>query len=241
MNYQEIINEIFTTVKSDENIGEVASYIPELSNVDPGKFGVHLTTIENEHFSQGDSDEKFSIQSIAKVLSLTLAYKIEGTKIWKRVGVEPSGSPFNSLIQLEYDAGIPRNPMINAGAIVICDMLISLLTEPKKEFIDFIRKIANNSNIDFCETVVESEKSTGFRNAALINFIKSFKNIHNEIDEVLDFYYNLCSIKMTCKELAQTFLFLANNGKDTIFNTKIINAKSNQTNQCHHANLRVLR
>ncbi len=222
MNYQEIIEEIYSETKSGDNTGNVATYIPELGNVDPNKFGVHLTTIENEHFYTGDCDEKFSIQSIAKVLSLTLAYKMDGGKLWKRVGVEPSGTPFNSLVQLEYDLGIPRNPLINSGAIVICDILTSQLDDPKKELIAFIRNISGNANIDYCETIVESERSMGFRNAALINFIKSFGNIHNDIDLVLDFYYNLCSIKMTCKELAQTFLFLANNGKVSFSKNEIL-------------------
>ena len=223
MNYQQIIEDIYHETKSAENLGAVASYIPELDSVDPDKFGIHLTTIENENFCIGDSNEKFSIQSIAKVLSLTLAYKMGGAKLWERVGVEPSGTSFNSLIQLEHDLGIPRNPLINSGAIVICDMLTSQLDDPKKELIEFIRNIYGNPNIDYCETIVESEKSMGFRNAALINFIKSFGNIQNDIDSVLDFYYNLCSIKMTCKELTQTFLFLANNGKDISVRNEILN------------------
>ena len=148
MNYQKIIEEIYAATKG-ENLGAVASYIPELSSVDPDKFGIHLTTIENEHFHIGDSNEKFSIQSIAKVLSLTLAYKMGRAKLWERVGVEPSGNPFNSLIQLEYDLGIPRNPFINAGAIVICDILSSLLVDQKKELIAFIRNSSGNTNIDY--------------------------------------------------------------------------------------------
>ena len=114
--------------------GKVASYIPELRDVDPDKFGVHLTTIDDEHFDFGDSEERFSIQSIAKVLALVLAYKLEDEKLWNRVGVEPSGTPFNSLVQLEYDLGIPRNPLINAGALVICDILVSKFENPKHEF-----------------------------------------------------------------------------------------------------------
>ncbi len=223
MNYQPIINGVYQQVKSEENVGKVASYIPELSTVSPEKFGIHLTTIKGEHFAVGDSEEKFSIQSIAKVLSLSLAYKMEGSQVWDRVGVEPSGTAFNSLVQLEHDRGIPRNPLINAGAIVICDLLVSLLDHPQQQLIEYIREISGNPNIDYCPTIAQSEKSTGFRNAALINFIKSFGNIHNDIETVLDFYYHLCSIKMTCRELAQTFLFLANNGKEIIRQTEILN------------------
>jgi glutaminase len=223
MNYQPIINGVYQQVKSEENVGKVASYIPELGTVSPEKFGVHLTTVKGEYFAVGDSEEKFSIQSIAKVISLSLAYKMEGSKVWDRVGVEPSGTAFNSLVQLEHDRGIPRNPLINAGAIVICDLLVSLLEHPRQRLIEYIREISGNSDIDYCPTIAQSEKSTGFRNAALINFIKSFGNIHNNIETVLDFYYHLCSIKMSCRELAQTFLFLANNGKEIIRQTEILN------------------
>ena len=119
-----IFSEIVGGFKAADDCGAVATYIPELANVDPRKLGIHLTTVQNDHYSFGDSNEKFSIQSISKVLSLTLALKIVGDDVWKRVGVEPSGSAFNSLVQLEYERGIPRNPFINAGAIVICDILV---------------------------------------------------------------------------------------------------------------------
>jgi glutaminase len=232
MKYNKIFKKVNSELANFENLGNVASYIPELSNVNPSKFGVHLTTIANKHFNFGDADEKFSIQSIAKVLSLTLAYKIEGENLWQRVGVEPSGTPFNSLIQLEHDLGIPRNPLINAGALVICDILITHLTNPKEELITFIRKVSGITTIDYCSRIADSEKSVGYKNAALINLMKSFGNIKNDIDEVLDFYFNLCSIEMTCKELSQTFLFLANYGvcpfsKEIILNrskSKRINA-----------------
>ena len=140
--YQNVISEIYLEVCSEENVGHVANYIPELAKIDPNRFGVCLKTVENEEFGTGDWQTKFSIQSIAKVLSLSLAYKIIGDSIWDRVGVEPSGNPFNSLIQLETDNGIPRNPLINAGAMVICDLLISHTKDAKAEFLKFIRSIS---------------------------------------------------------------------------------------------------
>lgn len=222
MQYQKIIKKINAEIIQIENLGEVASYIPELHKVDSEKFGVHLATVKNKQYGIGDSEEKFSIQSIAKVLALALAYQTEGGELWKRVGVEPSGTPFNSLLQLEYDKGIPRNPFINAGAIVVCDILISMFDNPKEALIRFVRKLSNNSTIDFCENTVKSEKSTGFRNAALINLMKDLGNIHNEIEVVLDFYFNLCSIRMTCKELANTFLIFANEGKNTITGEEVL-------------------
>ena len=231
MKYHKIFKNINNHLGEFDNLGTVASYIPELSSVDPTKFGIHLTTITNKHFSFGDSDEKFSIQSISKVLSLVLAYKLEDEYLWNRVCVEPSGTPFNSLIQLEHDLGIPRNPLINAGALVICDVLVSHLKNPKQEFIEFVRTISNIETIDYCNRIAESEKSAGYRNAALINLMKSYGNIHNDIDVVLDFYFNLCSIEMTCKELSQTFLFLASYGVCPFTNEVVISrSKSKRVN-----------
>ena len=199
MNYNKIFIKINKELNKTEDLGKVATYIPELGNVNPTKFGVHLTTINQQHYQFGDCEEKFSIQSIAKVLSLVLAYKQEGEKLWERVGVEPSGTSFNSLFQLEFNLGIPRNPLINSGALVICDILVSHLKNPKADFIAFVRSVSGNPNINYCPRIAESEKLTGHRNAALVNLMKSFGNIKNDIEVVLDFYFNLCSIEMTCK------------------------------------------
>ena len=207
--YQKIITEIYSDIKNIEDIGKVANYIPELGNVSADNFGINITKINNETFGTGNFEEKFSIQSISKILTLALAYKLEGEKLWERVDVEPSGNPFNSLLQLESDNGIPRNPFINAGAIVVCDVLMSHLKNPKETFLDFCRELSNNYSLNYSEKVAKSEKKTGFRNVALCNFIKSFNNIKNNVDEVLDFYFHICSLEMTCKELSEIFLFLA--------------------------------
>lgn len=222
INYQTIFSEIAAELKDIDDPGKVASYIPDLGNVDPKKLGAHLTTIDNNHFSFGDSNEKFSIQSISKVLSLTLALEYMGDKVWDRVGVEPSGSAFNSLVQLEYEKGIPRNPLINAGAIVICDMLFDCMDDPKSGLLEFIRNISGIPTIDYCQSVAESEMRSGYRNHALINLMKDFGNIYNDIESVLDVYFNLCSIEMSCKEMAQTFLFLATGGVSPAVNEAII-------------------
>jgi glutaminase len=208
-NYKKIIEDIYFDVKSVDDIGEVANYIPELAFVDATNFGVHITTINKDAFGVGDFDKKFSIQSISKLLSLILAYKLEGEKLWERVDVEPSGNPFNSFLQLETDLGKPRNPFINSGAIVVCDVLLSHLKNPKEDFLAFCREISNNPNLNYNERVALSEKSTGYRNIALCNFIKSFGNIKNDVDQVIDFYFHICSLELSCKELSQMFLFLA--------------------------------
>ncbi|WP_347068797.1 glutaminase [Flavobacterium sp. WV_118_3] len=212
MNYNAILQEIYQQIKRLPVTGTVTETIPELTKIDPDKFGMHLTTLNGDDFGIGNSDEKFSIQSISKTLTVAMAFSLLGERMWERVGVEPSGNPFNSLVQLEYEKGIPRNPFINAGAIVVADMLVSQLKDPKKEFLDFVRTLSGSPDIDFNRSVAESEKQTGFRNVALANFIKSFGNIQNDVDRVLDFYFFQCSIEMSCKELAHAFFFFANGG-----------------------------
>jgi len=209
---EEIVQEVYEKVYQMEDKGELATYIPELAIVDPTLFGVHLSTLSGTNFGAGDYHQKFSIQSIAKVLSLSLAYRLQGDQLWKRVGKEPSGTPFNSLVQLEADHGIPRNPFLNAGSIVISDILISELNDPKADFLAFVRGITGNSSLDYSSKVAESEKEMGYRNVAQCNFVKSLGNIENEPEEVLDFYFNLCSMEMSCQELSELFIFLANNG-----------------------------
>lgn len=212
MHYETLFQEIHRELQSIGDIGQVADYIPELAHVDPDQFGVHLTTVGGEEFAFGDAEKRFSIQSIAKVFTFVLAYSRIKSSIWERTGLEPAGTPFNSLIQLEYDKGIPRNPFINAGAIVICDILASELASPKENILSFIRRITGIHTIDYNSQVALSEKKTGYRNYALVNLMKSFGNIKNDIDKVMEIYFHICSIEMSCKELSQSFLFLANNG-----------------------------
>lgn len=213
IDYQRILQEIYQVVKVIPDHGQVPQYIPELGSVDPAKFGVYLVTLDGRSFGFGDAEEKWSIQSIGKVLALTLAFQQKGETLWERVGVEPSGNPFNSLWQLEYEKGKPRNPLINSGAIVICDILCSLYPDPKQALMNFVHSISGTNSIQYNHQVAYSEKSLGFRNAALINLMKSCGNIQNEIEPVMDLYYHMCSIEMTCRELAHTFLLYANHGK----------------------------
>lgn len=231
MEYEKIVAEMAAVMPTLENCGKVASYIPELGGIDAEKFGLHLTTVDNQNYGLGDAGERFSIQSISKVMALVLAFELEEEALWQRVGVEPSGTHFNSLVQLEYEKGVPRNPFINAGALVVCDILVSRLKQPKQQFLEFVRGIAGNQGIDYCQRVAESEKATGFKNAAMINLMKSYGNIHNDIDTVLDLYFNLCSIEMSCRELAQQFLFLAANGVDPVSGRAVISpGKSKRLN-----------
>lgn len=212
MDLQEILNDIQQEVLSSGIQGKVATYIPELARVPSDKFGIHLQGLDGKAYSVGDSHEKFSIQSISKVLTLMMAFEFEGEQLWERVGVEPSGNPFNSLQQLEYENGIPRNPFINAGALLTADILISRLKSPKHDFIQFVRELAGTKEIYYNEKVAFSELQHSHRNAALVNLMKSFGNINNDVNLLLDFYCHACSIEMTCSELANAFLLLANHG-----------------------------
>lgn len=222
--YKTIINNVFKQTQQLENQGKVATYIPELANVDSTLFGVHMVNIDGTDYGLGDNLKKFSIQSIAKVLSFTLAYNILGEKIWQRVDVEPSGTRFDSLLLLESYKGIPRNPFINSGALVICDILLSHLSNTHRDFLNFVRDLSDLPTLNYSKKIANSEKATGYRNVALCNYIKSLGNIKNNPEDVLDFYFNMSSIEMTCKELATTFTFLANGGKKLSDGKKIVSS-----------------
>lgn len=208
-----ILETTYERVCSLENKGNVASYIPELAKVSGEHFGICLKTLTGESHSVGDASTKFSIQSVAKVLSLSLVFSRLGEDLWSRVDFEPSGFSFNSLIQLETEEGYPRNPLINAGAIVICDLICDLFENPKEALLDYIRKLSGVKELEYNATIAQSERLTGYRNYSILNLIKSFGNIRNDCDQVIDLYFHLCSIEMTCEELAYTFGYLANNGK----------------------------
>ena len=213
MNYQAVLEEIAEEVSPFLEEGRVADYIPMLERVPRNKFGMAVQTTDGESFLAGDARESFSIQSISKVYTLTLALKYEGEALWKRVGREPSGTAFNSLVQLEYENGIPRNPFINAGAIVIADIVRSNASDCRGALLEFVRSRSDNPSVDHDREVAQSERRTGYRNVALANFIKSFGNLHNDVDEVLDFYFYQCSLSMSCLDLARSFSFLANGGQ----------------------------
>ena len=213
IDYQAILKTINSQAAASSDRGDVASYIPELSKIDKNKFGIHLINAEKQEFSSGDFQEVFSIQSISKVLSLSLAFSLIGDELWSRVDVEPSGDPFNHLSLLELENGIPRNPLINAGAIVVADVLLSNLKNPKEDFLNYVRKITNDTSISFDLTIPDSERKTGFRNIAAANLLKSYNNLQNDVDTVLDFYFHQCAIQMNCQQLTKAFFMFMNGGK----------------------------
>ncbi|MDE6074197.1 MAG: glutaminase [Muribaculaceae bacterium] len=222
MDYKPVIDRIYEDVKPLWGKGKVADYIPALANTDPRQFGIAVQTLEGDTFSVGDADVKFSIQSISKVFTFAMVIRHLGDKIWSSVGREPSGNPFNSLVQLEHEHGIPRNPFINAGALVITDRLIDLYDRPKEAILDFVRRLTGNDDIYFDHPIARSEREHADRNMALAYFMKSFGNIHNDVNTLLDVYCSQCSISMSCIDLARAFRFLANEGVNPVDGEQIL-------------------
>jgi glutaminase len=225
LDYQSILDEIEEEIQPLLTEGEVANYIPALAKVNPNQFAMTLTLFDGATYSVGCSNTKFSIQSISKVFSFTKSLSLYGKEIYDRVGKEPSGNPFNSLVQLEYENGIPRNPFINAGAIVVADSLYSHYKDEKKTFsniLQFIQDISNNYDLTYNDDVWNSECEFGYRNVALANLMKSFGNFDNDIEPVIRTYFKQCSIEMSTFELSRAMLFLANHGVDPITKKRFV-------------------
>ncbi len=215
MNFQHTLDEIYDNVKlvlSGKNDAKVASYIPELAKVAGNQFGMAIVDLKGNVYSIGDATVPFSIQSISKLFGLTQAMRLEGDSIWQRVGREPSGNPFNSLVQLEREGGKPRNPFINAGALVITDMLCTHFRESDHALLEFVQKLAHNKDIKINHAVAQSERGTSNRNLAMAYFMKNFGNLSNEVSHVLDIYCKHCAIEMSCIDLAHAITYLANEG-----------------------------
>jgi glutaminase len=215
-NLEVIVGEIADEMSQRSDRGEVASYIPELAGIDVRSFGLAVIDAEGHVAAAGDSDVPFSIQSISKVFTLTLALGLVGDRLWRRVGREPSGSPFNSIVQLERERGIPRNPFINPGAIAVTDVILSghQPREALGEILRFMQFLADDPSIKIDEAVAASEQRTGFRNIALANYMKSFGVLDNPVDLTLGVYFHQCAIAMSCRQLAMAGRFLAHLGRN---------------------------
>ena len=213
MQFQPLLEEIVTALRPRlGEQGRVASYIPALARVPVAQFGIALRTCAGEQAAAGDSAVPFSIQSVSKLFTLTLAMRLLGDALWERIHREPSGNPFNSLLQLEAEQGMPRNPFINAGAIAVADRLISTLgTNAGSGLLEMLSGLAGEA-IVFDDEVAASEASTGFRNLALGNFMKSFGKLDNDVATVLDFYFHQCAVRMSCRQLACAAGYLCRDG-----------------------------
>jgi glutaminase len=213
IDFSRILEQIHAEIRPLLGQGRVADYIPPLAALSADRFGMCVRTVDGDVFTTGEARARFSVQSIAKVFALTLAMRLEGDAIWRRVGREPSGTSFNSLVQLEVERGIPRNPLINAGALVVVDAILDHSPPGEDLVLDFVRRAAANPSIDYDLEVAEAERATGHRNRAVAHFLRSFGNLHNDADRVLDAYFRLCSIRMSCEELAASLLYLASGGR----------------------------
>lgn len=211
---QTLVDDIHQEIAARTERGKVADYIPPLAEVDPAHFGIAVTTVDGEEFVAGDADTPFSIQSVSKVFTLTLALGMVGDRLWNRVGREPSGTPFNSIVQLEREEGKPRNPFINAGAIAVADVLLAG-HQPKEtigEIVQFVRFLAGDDSIVIDQRVARSETETGFRNVALAQFMRAFGKLDHPAEHVLGVYFHHCALAMTCRQLSRAGLFLAAGG-----------------------------
>lgn len=213
MDYKVVLDNIVQAVKPLTGTGKNADYIPALANVDPDKFGMCIVTADRKTFEAGDAEERFSLQSISKVFALAVCLSLRGEELWKRVGKEPSGTAFNSLVQLEVEHGLPRNPFINAGALVLADIMLTSLKNPEEEFLAFVRELCGSDTVEYNLEVAHSERKTAYLNAAIVNLLKYHGNIECDVEAVLDFYIKMCSIGMNCRELANAFLAFANHNE----------------------------
>jgi glutaminase len=221
----QIVTEVGKAVaEAHRGEGKVADYIPALARVDANRFGLAVITVDGEVAEYGDAWMPFSIQSISKVFTLTMALQRMGDTLWARVGREPSGSRFNSIVQLEAEKGVPRNPFINAGAIVVTDAVLAGRTPEVAvaDIRDAIRRLAENDTIDVDKEVATSEAATGFRNYSLANFMRGFDNLNSPVEDVLQTYFHQCSLRITCRQLARAGLFLANEGKDPLTGEMVV-------------------
>ena len=213
---KDVVHSIAGEMKERTDRGEVATYIPELARVDPGQFGMAVVDADGTMTVAGDAETPFSIQSISKVFTLTLALGMVGDRLWRRVGREPSGNPFNSIVQLERERGVPRNPFINAGAIAVTDVIVSghQPRESLGEILRFMQFLADDPEITIDKAVAASERRTGFRNTALANYMKSFDVIEGPVDFTLGVYFHHCAIAMSCRQLALAGRYLAHSGRN---------------------------
>jgi glutaminase len=223
MNLQDTAATVMRDMQPHLGRGRVADYIPALARVDPRRFGLAIATCEGEIVAAGDADIGFSVQSISKVFTLTMALEKLGSRLWTRVGREPSGSAFNSIVQLEREKGLPRNPLINAGALVVADALldggdpaatIAAITA-------FVRRAADDPGVGIDAEVASSEAEVSFRNASLANFLRAEGNLTSSVADVLRVYINHCALSLSCRQLARSALYLANDGVDPLTRAKL--------------------
>jgi len=230
MDWDALLARVHADVRPSLGEGHVADYIPALAEADPTAFALSVATLDGRLHHVGAHDTPFSIQSISKVFTLTLALQLEGVELWQRVGREPSGTAFNSIVQLEREGGIPRNPLINAGALVVTESLVRHCGGggPVGVLLDLFRR-TSGEHVQVDERVAGSERTWGDRNRSLAYFMRSFGVLDSPAEVVLDAYFRQCAIAMSTDALARAGLFLANEGVDPCSHDVI--ASHNQVNR----------
>lgn len=224
----EMLDEIISTVRPLIGQGKVADYIPALAEVSADNLGIAVLKNDGTLLYSGDAHTPFSIQSISKVLSLTLAIEVYGDELWEQVQREPSGLAFNSLIQLELEKGVPRNPFINAGAVRVCDLLHTRLASPEHRMLQLVRSITGNESITSNQYVAKSEFKLSSRNAAMAHLMKSFGRFNGDVYRVLRQYFHHCALEMSCIDLVKCFSFLANSGKSVITDQQVVTKRQSK-------------
>jgi glutaminase len=222
-----VLREVADLARPRASDGEVADYIEPLASVDPGRFAIAVADLDGTEHVIGDVDDPLPIQSISKVFALVLAMQKADAangvakELWQRVGVEPSGDPFNSLVQLEHERGIPRNPMINAGALVVHDVLLDHCEDPRGDLVALLGELAGEP-VGVDEEVLRAEGGTGTRNHAIGNLMASFGNLTHEVEVVLADYIHACAVAMTTRQLARATRFIANDGVEPASGRQIL-------------------
>lgn len=210
---QSVVDRVYARVSAEPMEGRVADYIPALACMSPERFGMAVQMLDGRQATAGDAFAPFSIQSISKLFSLVLALQTWGDDLWKRVGREPSGTAFNSLVLLEQENGLPRNPFINAGALAVTNAIVSRFALPDRAIVDFLGHLAGDIKLMFDDTVFRSEYTHGDRNRAIAYFLKAHGRMENPVEAVTIAYFKQCSIPMSCVDIARAGLFLAAGGK----------------------------
>ncbi|MCV0395061.1 MAG: glutaminase A [Rhizobiaceae bacterium] len=214
---KDVVDDIVAQIDVIARFGQSTGRLDAMKDVEFGRFGIAVATVGGEVVTGGAAETPIPIQSIFKVFSLTLALRAFGDEIWKRVGREPSGDPFNSIIDLERMKGIPRNPFINAGALVICDIVLDR-DQKQREFAtvrDFLEHQIGEKKLGRVEEIVKQDGETsGFQNRALANLAKGFGNLHHEVEDVMKLYAEQCAIELTVRQLALAGRYLIHDGDD---------------------------
>ena len=207
---ERVVFEITDEIASIDDRGEATRQIDALSGIDTGQFGIAILTRDGELVCGGDADTPFSIQSISKVFSLELVLEAHGDQLWERVGRDPSGDPFNSVIDLERQEGHPRNPFINAGALIVVDMLLDT-RRPDDEVeavVAFVERLLDGDEFTLDAEVARSDDDAGSLNRAMLNIAKHFGNVRNDVDKIMSAYVRQCAIELSCRQLARVGRFL---------------------------------